>query len=53
MNWFLVTLISPAIAWFIDMWVLRKENKELKKSIKALKDAKTKTEIDIAIDNLP
>jgi hypothetical protein len=53
LNWFLITLVLPGMAFVYDVYRLRKENKELRKSIEDLKSAKTKTDIDIAIDNLP
>ena len=53
MNWLVVSIIIPAMAWIWDVWKLRKENKELKKHIEDLKNAKTKPDIDTAIDNIP
>lgn len=53
MNWLVASIVIPAMAWIWDMWKLRKENKELKEHIKDLKNAKTKSDIDSAIDELP
>jgi hypothetical protein len=53
LNWFITSLILPAMYFVYDVYRLRKENKELKKSIEDLKNAKDKKAIDIAIDNLP
>ncbi len=53
MNWLVASIVIPAMAWIWDVWKLRKENKELKKSIEDLKSAKTKSEIDSAIDETP
>jgi len=53
LNWFITSLILPAMYFVYDIYRLRKENKELKKSIEDLKNAKDKKAIDIAIDNLP
>lgn len=52
MNWLVASIVIPAMAWIWDVWKLRKENKELKEHIKDLKNAKTKSDIDTAIDNL-
>lgn len=52
MNWLLVSVVIPAMAWIWDVWKLRKENKELKKRIEDLKSAKTKEDIDAAIDRI-
>lgn len=53
LNWFFLSVMIPAMAWIWDVWKLRKQNKELKKHIEDLKNAKTKPDIDTAIDNLP
>lgn len=53
LNWLVLTVFIPAMAWIWDVWKLRKENKELKQAIKDLKDAKTQTDIDSAIDRIP
>lgn len=52
MNWLVTAVVLPAIYFIYDVYKLRKENKELKKSIEDLKNAKTKQQIDAAIDNL-
>lgn len=52
MNWLLVSVVIPAMAWIWDVWKLRKENKELKKKIEVLKGAKSKEDIDAAIDSI-
>lgn len=53
MNWLVVSVILPAMYFVYDVYKLRKENKELKKAIEDLKNAKTKADIDRSIDNLP
>jgi len=53
LNWVLLSVVLPAMAFIWDVIKLRRENKELKKSIEDLKDAKTKVDIDTAIDKLP
>ena len=53
LNWLVTSLIIPAMYFIYDVFKLRKENKELKKTIEELKDAKTKPEIDAAIDRIP
>jgi hypothetical protein len=53
LNWFLLSVILPGMAFIWDVIKLRKENKELKKNIEDLKSAKSKKDIDTAIDNLP
>lgn len=53
MNWLVTAVVLPAMYFIYDVYKLRKENKELKKSIQDLKNAKTKTDIDTAIDNIP
>ena len=40
-----------AFVW--DVFKLRKENKELKTAVENLKNAKTKSDIDASIDQLP
>lgn len=52
LNWLVTAIILPTIYFVYDTFKLRKENKELKKQIQDLKDAKTKEQIDTAIDNL-
>lgn len=52
MNWLLASVVIPAMAWIWDVWKLRKENKELKKKIEVLKGAKSKEDIDAAIDSI-
>lgn len=49
-NWATTAIIIPIIAFFYDSYKLRKENKELKLAIENLKNAKTKPQIDAAID---
>jgi hypothetical protein len=53
LNWFITSLIIPAMYFVYDVFKLRKENKELKKAIEEIKSAKTKPQIDASIDNLP
>lgn len=53
LNWLLTSVFLPIIYFIYDVYKLRKENKELKINIEDLKSAKTKPEIDAAIDNLP
>ena len=53
LNWVLTAILLPVMAFVYDTWKLRAENKVLKKSIEDLKIAKTKTDIDSAIDKLP
>lgn len=53
LDWFITSLIIPAMYFVYDVFKLRKENKELKKAIEELKNAKTKADIDRAVDNLP
>ena len=53
LNWLVTSLIIPAMYFVYDVFKLRKENKELKKAIEELKNAKSKPEIDASIDNLP
>lgn len=53
MNWLVVSVILPAMYFVYDVYKLRKENKELKGKIEALKNAKTKEQINAAIDNIP
>lgn len=53
MNWLITAVVLPAMYFVYDVYKLRKENKELKKSIQELKNAKTKPEIDASIDRLP
>lgn len=53
LNWLIASLIMPAMYFVYDVYKLRKENKELKLAIETLKNAKTKPEIDAAIDAIP
>ena len=53
LNWLVTSLIIPAMYFVYDVYRLRKENKELKRAIEELKNAKSKPEIDASIDNLP
>ena len=50
LNWLLTAVIMPVLYFVYDTFKLRKENKELKAKIETLKNAKTKPEIDAAID---
>lgn len=51
---YLVTYIIIPISWVVvDYFRMKKTIKELNKEIESLKNAKTKTDIDTAIDNLP
>lgn len=52
LNWLVTAVILPTCYFIYDVYRLRKENKELKKQIQDLKDAKTQKDIDTAIDNL-
>lgn len=52
LNWLVASVVLPFFYFIYDVYRLRKENAELKKSIEILKNAKTKPEIDIAIDNI-
>ena len=52
LNWLLASVIMPVLRFAYDMFKLRKENKELKEKITNLKNAKTKDEIDSAIDRI-
>lgn len=53
LNWLAVSVFLPIGAWLVDYWRIKKENKELKKAVEELKNAKTKTSIDTAYDNIP
>ena len=53
LNWLAVSVLLPAFAWLADYWRIKKENKQLKKSIEEMKLAKTKTAIDTAYDDIP
>jgi hypothetical protein len=53
LDWALTSIILPLMYLVYDVFKLRKENKELKKNIEVLKNAKTKEDIDRAIDNIP
>jgi len=53
MNWLVASVILPVMYFVYDTFKLRRENKELKLAIETLKNAKTKTDIDAAIDNIP
>lgn len=53
LNWLIASLIMPAMYFVYDVYKLRKENKELKKAVEELKNAKTKADIGRAVDNLP
>ena len=52
LNWLVTAVILPTFYFMYDVYRIRKENKELKKSIEDLKKAKNKQEIDTAIDNI-
>ena len=52
LNWLVTAVILPTFYFMYDVYRIRKENKELKKSIEDLKNAKNKQEIDTAIDNI-
>lgn len=45
--------IEPVIAWLDRKGIIWKKKIEQKKDVKELEDAKTQTEIDTAIDNIP
>ena len=53
LNWLAVSVFLPIGAWLVDYWRIKKENKELKKVIEGLKNAKTDADIDASIDQLP
>lgn len=53
LNWLITAIVLPGMYFIYDVYRLRKENKVLKQSIEDLKNAKGKTAIDTAIDNLP
>lgn len=53
LNWIALSVLMPLGIWLADYWKIKKENKELKKVIDEFKNAKTKPDIDTAIDNLP
>jgi len=53
LSWLVTAIVLPGMYFIYDVYKLRKENKELKLAIENLKNAKTKTEIDVSIDNLP
>ena len=53
MNWIALSILMPIGAWLADYWRLKKENKALKKAVEDMKNAKTKTAIDAAYDNIP
>lgn len=53
MNWLAVSVLMPIGAWLLDYWRIKKENTKLKQVVKDLNDAKSKTDIDSAIDRLP
>ena len=53
LNWLVVSIVMPVMHFVYDKYKLRQENKRLKQVIEDLKNAKTKDDIDTAIDNLP
>ena len=53
LNWLALSVLMPIGIWLGDYWRIKKENKELKKAVEELKNAKTKTSIDSAYDNIP
>ncbi|MEY3787125.1 MAG: hypothetical protein RIQ94_185 [Pseudomonadota bacterium] len=53
LNWFLAYLLIPISMIVVDYFKMKKTIKQLNIDIEALKNAKTKKDIDIAIDNLP
>jgi len=52
LNWVLMSVIIPIIVYAYDLIRIKKENNDLKKKIEKLKNAKTKDEIDTAIDDI-
>jgi hypothetical protein len=52
LNWVLMSVIIPIIVYAYDLIKIKKENNDLKKKIEKLKNAKTKDEIDTAIDDI-
>ena len=53
MNWMVASVVIPISAWIIDYFLIKKENKELKIAVKALKDARTIQEKIDASNNMP
>lgn len=53
LNWLAVKIVWPIINFFIDYYKLKKHQKETREAVRKLKEAKTKEEINEAIDNLP
>ena len=53
MNWIAMSVLMPIGMWLADYWRIKKENKDLKVTIEAIRNAKTKTDIDSAYDKLP
>ena len=53
LGWFITAVVLPGMYFIYDVYKLRKENKILRQSIEELKSAKTKQEIDLAIDRIP
>jgi len=51
-NWSITALILPAMYYLYDYYKLKKDNKELKLKIETLKNAKTREEINAAIDSI-
>ena len=53
MNWLATTVLLPMFYFVYDKYRINKENKELKKVIEGLKNAKSKEDINSSIDQLP
>jgi hypothetical protein len=51
-NWFLTAMVIPVMYYLYDYYNLKKQNKELIEKIDILKKAKTREEINAAIDNI-
>lgn len=52
LTWLLKYAVLPVLYFFYDTYKLRKENIQLKQNVEELKNAKTKSDIDSAIDKL-
>lgn len=53
LNWIAMSVLMPIGVWLMDYWKIKKENKEMKIEIEALKKASTlKDKID-ASNNIP
>lgn len=53
MNWLIAYMLIPVSWVVIDYFRMKKTIKQLNVDIEKLKNAKTKIDIDTAVDNLP